>query len=53
MQGCGFGPFGGRLLSISRRNAELQGGVRKFLFLDIAYRRAMEELRWLYAPEAA
>jgi len=32
--------------------AVLPTGVRKFLLLDIGYRRTLEELRSLYAPEA-
>ena len=43
---------GGRITLDPGEAAALPAGVRKFLLLDIGYRRALEELRSLYAPEA-
>ncbi len=43
---------GGRITLDPHEAAALPDGVRKFLLLDIGYRRALEELRSLYAPEA-
>lgn len=42
---------GGRICLDSSEAATLPAGVRRFLLLDIGYRRALEELRALYAPE--
>ena len=42
---------GGRITLDPDEAAALPYGVRKFLLLDIGYRRALEELRSLYAPE--
>jgi len=43
---------GGRITLDPDEAANLPAGVRKFLLLDIGYRRALEELRSLHAPEA-
>ncbi len=43
---------GGRVLLDPAERALLPAAVRKFFLLDIGYRRALEELRSLYAPEA-
>jgi len=43
---------GGRITLDPDEAADLPVGVRRFLLLDIGYRRALEELRSLYAPEA-
>jgi len=43
---------GGRITLDPDEAARLPAGVRKFMLLDIGYRRALEELRSLYAPEA-
>jgi len=43
---------GGRITLDPDEAANLPVGVRKLLLLDIGYRRALEELRSLYAPEA-
>lgn len=42
---------GGRITLDPDEATALPAGVRKFLLLDIGYRRALEELRSLYAPE--
>lgn len=42
---------GGRICLDPTEAAALPAGVRRFLLLDIGYRRALEELRALYAPE--
>lgn len=42
---------GGRICLDPLEAAVLPAGVRRFLLLDIGYRRALEELRSLYAPE--
>jgi len=43
---------GGRILLEPAEHATLSPGVRRLFLLDIGYRRALEELRSLYAPEA-
>ena len=43
---------GGRITLDPGEAVNLPVGVRRFLLLDIGYRRALEELRSLYAPEA-
>jgi len=43
---------GGRILLEPAERAALSPGVRKLFLLDIGYRRALEEMRSLYAPEA-
>ncbi len=43
---------GGRILLEPKELAALPVGVKKFFLLDIGYRRALEEMRSLYAPEA-
>lgn len=43
---------GGRILLEPAEQAALAPGVRRLFLLDIGYRRALEELRALYAPEA-
>ena len=50
--GEGVVGVGGRITLDPVEAAVLPAGVRKFLLLDIGYRRALEELRSLYAPEA-
>ena len=43
---------GGRAMLRADERAELAPGVRRLYLLDIGYRRALEELCALYAPEA-
>ncbi len=42
---------GGRILLDPQEAAELPEGVRRLLLLDVGYRRALEEMRSLYAPD--
>ena len=42
---------GGRELLLPAERAALAPGVRRLYLLDLAYRRGLEELRGLYAPE--
>ena len=48
----GVAGVGGRICLDPMEVATLPAGVRRFLLLDIGYRRALEELRSLYAPES-
>ncbi len=48
----GVDGVGGRILLEPAEQATLPKGVRRLFLLDIGYRRALEELRSLYAPEA-
>jgi len=48
----GVAGVGGRILLEPAEQATLPVGVRRLFLLDIGYRRALEELRSLYAPEA-
>ena len=47
----GADAVGGRAMLPAGERASLAPGVRRFYLLDLAYRRALEELRGLYAPE--
>ena len=47
----GVDAVGGRALLLPTERAALPAGVRRLYLLDLAYRRALEELRELYAPE--
>ncbi len=47
----GVDGVGGRIVLDADEAAMLPASVRRFLLLDIGYRRALEELRSLYAPE--
>ncbi len=47
----GVDAVGGRILLEPEELAALPLGVRKFFLLDIGYRRALEEMRSLYAPQ--
>ena len=47
----GVDAVGGRALLHPAERAALAPGVRRLYLLDLAYRRALEELRALYAPE--
>lgn len=49
---AGVGGVGGRILLEPAEQAALPAGVKRFFLLDIGYRRALEELRSLYAPDA-
>jgi len=49
---AGVDGVGGRILLEPAEQATLPKGVRRLFLLDIGYRRALEELRSLYAPEA-
>ncbi len=49
---AGADGVGGRILLYRHELAALPVSVRRFVLLDIGYRRALEELRALYAPEA-
>jgi hypothetical protein len=44
---------GGRILLEPEERAALPANVQRLFLLDVGYRRALEELRSLYAPEAA
>ncbi|OZC02503.1 glycosyltransferase [Rubricoccus marinus] len=48
----GADAVGGRALLLREERAALAPGVRRLYLLDLAYRRAIEEVRGLYAPEA-
>lgn len=47
----GVDAVGGRILLEPEEWAALPLGVRKFFLLDIGYRRALEEMRSLFAPQ--
>ena len=49
---AGAAAVGGRILLEPQDLHSLPTAVRRFVLLDIAYRRALEELRCLYAPDA-
>lgn len=49
---AGVDAVGGRITIERDEIAALPAGVARFLVTDIGYRRALEELRSLYAPEA-
>jgi hypothetical protein len=48
---AGADAVGGRALLRADERAALEPGVRRLYLLDLAYRRALEELRDLYAPD--
>ncbi len=48
---AGVDAVGGRALLRADERAALHPGVRRLYLLDLAYRRALEELRDLYAPD--
>lgn len=48
---AGVDAVGGRILLEPGELAALSPGVRRLFLLDIGYRRALEEMRSLYAPE--
>lgn len=48
---AGVDAVGGRALLLPDERAALAPGVRRLYLLDLAYRRVLEELRALYAPE--
>ncbi len=48
---AGVDGVGGRITLDCAEHAALPAGVRRFFLLDIGYRRALEALRHLYAPE--
>ncbi len=48
---AGADAVGGRALLRADERAALDPGVRRLYLLDLAYRRALEELRDLYAPD--
>ena len=48
---AGAAGVGGRVLLEPEEQRALSPEVRRLFLLDIGYRRALEELRWLYAPE--
>lgn len=48
---AGAAGVGGRILLEPTEQADLPPDVRKLFLLDIGYRRALEELRSLYAPD--
>ena len=50
--GQGVDAVGGRALLLPAERAALAPGVRRLYLLDLAYRRAVEALRGLYAPES-
>lgn len=50
--GRGVDAIGGRILLEPDELAALPAGVRSLFLLDIGYRRALEEMHSLYAPEA-
>jgi hypothetical protein len=47
----GVDGVGGRITLPAGELAKLPDGVRRYFLLDIGYRRALEELRTLYAPD--
>ncbi len=47
----GADAVGGRALLLPAERAALAPGVRRLYLLDLAYRRVLEEMRGLYAPE--
>lgn len=49
--GAGVDGVGGRITLPAAGLASLPEGVRRYFLLDIGYRRALEEMRSLYAPE--
>ncbi len=49
---CGVEGVGGRVVLEADERAALPLGVQRLFLLDMGYRRALEELRALYAPEA-
>ena len=50
--GCGaVDAVGGRALLLPDERAQLAPGVRRLYLLELAYRRAVEALRQLYAPD--
>ncbi len=49
---AGADAVGGRITLNRAEKAALPSGVQRLFALDIGYRRALEELRCLYAPEA-
>ena len=48
----GVDAVGGRALLLPDERAALAPGVRRLYLVELAYRRAIEELRQLYAPDA-